>query len=237
MERRTLCSHPGRDMYDVLTSLHTHLHPKRYMEIGTWNGRSLSLASCASLAVDPHFNLVGNVVAQKPLCAFYQTTSDAFFQSHDPAQILGGLIDFAFLDGLHLFEALLRDFINTERSCRTNSVVALHDCIPPQLSWTARTPTPGEYWMGDVWKVPLVLRKYRPDLKIYALDSPPSGLILITNLDPGSSALSSRYYDILAEFRDLDLAALEPAVLAGMFQTMSTDLFETADQLSQYFWL
>jgi hypothetical protein len=164
-------------------------------------------------------------------------TSDDFFQSHDPAQILGGRIDFAFLDGLHLFEALLRDFTNTERFCRCNSVVALHDCIPPELSWTARTPPPGDYWMGDVWKVPLVLRKYRPDLKIYALDSPPSGLVLITNLDPGSSVLSSGYYDILTEFRELDLRALEPAAVAKIFQTMSTDLFDTAEQFSQYFWL
>jgi hypothetical protein len=237
VENRTLCSHDGRDIHEVLTSLHTHLRPVRYLEIGTWTGGSLALASCASLAIDPHFSLATDVVTQKPICALCQMTSDDFFRNHDPTQILGGPIDFAFLDGLHLFEALLRDFINTEKFCRRNSVVALHDCIPPLLAWAPRTPPPNDAWTGDVWKVPLILRKYRPELKIYPLNSPPSGLILITNLDPASSVLSSGNYDMVEEFRDLDLAALDPAALAEMFQTMSTDLFETAEQLSQYFWL
>jgi hypothetical protein len=232
-----LCSLEGRNLNEVLTSLHTHLRPKRYLEIGTWTGGSLALASCASLAIDPHFGLATDVVTVKPVCALYQMTSDDFFGNHDPTQVLGGPIDLAFLDGLHLFEALLRDFINTEKYCRRNSVIVLHDCIPPVLAWTPRTPPPGDAWTGDVWKVPLILRKYRPELKIYPLDSPPSGVVLITNLDPASSVLSGGYYDIVEEFRGLDLATLEPAVRAEVFRTMSTDLFETAEQLSHYFWL
>lgn len=237
VEISTLCSHDGRTLHEVLATLHTHLRPRRYLEIGTWTGGSLALASCASLAIDPHFNLATDIMAKKPLCALCQMASDDFFRDHDPTRILGGPIDLAFLDGLHLFEALLRDFINTEKFCRRNSVVALHDCIPPLLAWAARTPPPNDAWTGDVWKVPLILRKYRPELKIYALDSPPSGLILITNLDPDCQTLANGYYDIVEEFRDLDLATLEPAALAQAFRTMSTEQFATAEQLAQYFWL
>ena len=60
----------------------------------------------------------------------YQITSDAFFKDVDAISSLGGSPDIAFLDGMHLFEFLLRDFYNTESICDPSSVMILHDCLP-----------------------------------------------------------------------------------------------------------
>jgi hypothetical protein len=208
------------------------------MEIGTWKGASLEVSKCASIAIDPHFELDTNVVGSTPFCGLYQMTSDDFFALHNPAQILGGEIDLAFLDGLHLFEALLRDFINTEKSSKRNSVLALHDCLPPDAAWTKReSPGDGGAWTGDVWKVPLILRKYRPDLKIYLFNSPPTGMVLVTNLDPHSDVLSKDYYEIIQEFRDLDLLSLVANEMAPSFEMIDTGEIASYHEISRYFWL
>ena len=62
-------------------------------------------------------------------------TSDEFFAKFDPRDALGSKIDLAFLDGQHLFEYVLRDFMNTEAVCEENSFILLHDCSPSTRGW------------------------------------------------------------------------------------------------------
>ncbi len=237
MSDRQIFAHKGSDAHEVLRYLHNYLRPKSYIEIGTWRGESLALASCASIAIDPKFDISTNVIGVKPLCALYQMDSDDFFASHDPTRILGRRIDLAFLDGLHLFESLLRDFINTEKFSNRNSVIALHDCLPPDPDWAHRSKPPGEPWTGDVWKVPLILKKYRPDLKIHLLNSFPTGLILITNLDRKASLLSKQYFNIVEEFSDLDLLEFGKNELQSSFRIMDTSAIDSPAKMSQLFWL
>lgn len=123
----------GEHYIATLQRLHEVLRPKTYLEIGVQLGDSLKLARCASIAIDPAFHIVpSNIegVFAKPELHFYQMGSDDFFGQHSPSQILGRTIDMAFLDGMHRCEYLLRDFINTERHCKRNSIIALHDCLP-----------------------------------------------------------------------------------------------------------
>ncbi len=190
--------HTGEFYHSILHRVHHALKPKTYFEIGTLHGTTFALAKCASLAVDPGFRLSCDVVGEKPACLMYQETSDDFFAKYNPEMLLGQKVDFAFLDGLHHFEYLLRDFMNIEPYCHANSIVALHDCIPTDLhvgrrnpSDPSRWPSPPhpEWWAGDVWKTLVILTRHRPDLKIYALDAPPTGLVLITNLDPSNNKL------------------------------------------------
>src|SRR5687767_12288135 len=109
---------------DVLLHLHRGLRPRTYLEVGTSIGRTIALASCASIAVDPAFRIEKlNVIQAKPLCLFFQMTSDDFFGKYDVVQLFGGRADLVFLDGLHLFECLLRDFTNTEKCCSERSIV------------------------------------------------------------------------------------------------------------------
>jgi len=207
-------AHAGTSYLGVLGTLHRVLQPETYFEIGVAAGYSLALAQCASIAVDPALKVGEFAIGKKPACHFFQMTSDLFFRHHDPRQILGQPIDFAFLDGLHYWEVLLRDFMNTEKVCNRRSVIALHDCVPTDVYAAERqddyerrktiSPRPND-WAGDVWKVLPVLRRFRPDLTVYVLDAPPTGLVLITGLDPTSSVLADSYFAILNEFRDVTL--------------------------------
>src|SRR3712207_5336295 len=86
----------------LLKAIHAHLRPKTYLEVGTESGVTLSIAQCASLAVDPAFQVRRDIIGRKPSLHIYQMTSDAFFREHDPTTILGDKVDLAFLDGMHL---------------------------------------------------------------------------------------------------------------------------------------
>lgn len=240
-----LPDHAGDSYISVLRRMHETLRPKTYLEIGTNTGDSLALSRSASIAIDPQFILNQNVMTGKPACHMFQMPSDEFFAQFRPQEILGGPIDLAFLDGMHLFEFLLRDFINTELHCRSNSVICLHDCIPSDAYITSRdeadkarhhSPHP-DWWTGDVWKVAAVLQKYRADLHIYAVDAPPTGLILITSLDPDSTTLSRGYFDIVREFRDLNLADYGIRRYVESLNVMSTARLATPGDVWRYFWI
>jgi hypothetical protein len=244
--RNELSPLTGEAYLPLLARLHRVLRPTRYLEIGSRTGDSLAVAQCASIAIDPAFNLAPRFFGKKPLCALYQTESDAFFRTVDPEAILGGKIDFAFLDGMHLAEFLLRDFANTERHCRRNSLIALHDCIPLDLIMTRRNAADRseadgsryhDWWTGDVWKTVAILRKYRPDLHIHAVDAIPTGLILITNLDPSSTFLTDHHHALAAEMLTLEFPGGSVAGYHEWLCLMPTQELATPDQITRFFWI
>jgi hypothetical protein len=181
------------DYLEVLRRLHQFLRPKTYLEIGTLSGRSLELAQCSTIAVDPHFAFDRNVLAGKPSCFLFQMTSDEFFSRYSPRELLGHQVEMAFLDGMHLAEFILRDFIQVEMNAGSNSLIILHDCFPGNVQMTSRVHEPGTAWTGDVWKILPILAKFRPELRIHALDAPPTGPAICTNLDSSSKTLKQSY--------------------------------------------
>jgi hypothetical protein len=232
----------GDNYLVLLRALHTILKPRTYFEIGSEAGISLSLAECASVAVDPAFGLKKDVIRRKPSLHLYHTTSDAFFRSVDPTAILGDKIELAFLDGMHLYEFLLRDFMNTERYCRRNSIIALHDCVPSDLLMTRRFQNNPEKtlppsWTGDVWKMVPILKKYRPDLAITVTDASPTGLVLITNLDPSSTVLGSSYADIIREMAEVDLASYGLDRFLDECALVPTGSLTEFEGMAKRFWL
>jgi hypothetical protein len=239
----------GHGYLQVLRTLHEVLQPRTYLEIGTFDGKSLALADCASLAVDPDFpfediELVRRIVA-KPRLLLFRMASDRFFQQHDPAALLGDKVQLAFLDGMHRCEFLLRDFINTERHCAPNSIIVLHDCLPPEepmtdRSYLARPPVEPHrqyWWAGDVWRTARLLRHVRPDLSFTTLDAPPTGLVLITNLDPASTALIDRYDEHVRTMLGWSLAEIGLAQHVAEMQVEPTSNYVTSEQLTTRFWL
>ena len=205
-----LYHHRGTLYYDVLGWIHAFRQTKRYLEIGSATGGSLQRANCATIAIDPRFAITTDVIGKKPALHLFQVGSDTFFAEQDPARLLGGPLDFAFLDGMHQFEFLLRDFMNAERCCEPGAVIALHDCLPIDRFMTDRiqrppsvpVARPPQWWTGDVYKVVEILRRFRPDLRITSLDAAPTGLVLCTNLDPSSTVLQQSYDAIVAEWQD-----------------------------------
>ena len=249
VKERCVLDHTGHHYATVLERLHKVLQPKSYLEIGVFTGQTLRLARCDSIAVDPQFkfdeaNYVREV-ANKPALHLFQRSSDDFFGSRSPTNILGRPIDMAFLDGMHRCEYLLRDFLNTEKHCRQNSIIGMHDCLPVDPSMTTRligaepslAPHRRGWWTGDVWRTALLLHRMRPDLEMTALDAAPTGLILVTNLDPHHTAISCSYRQYVREMMSYDLANIG---IQGFFDEIgieSTKVLATDDAITGRFWL
>ena len=185
----SLPDHGGRFHVDCLRLLHDRLQPETYPEIGTLHGLTLAFAQCASIAIDPDFQIDRTVIGRKRSLFLFQMTSDEFSCRHSAHAFLGEPVHLAFLDGMHLFEYLLRDFANTERCCLDK--------------WTRSRSRYPLWWTGDVWKSVCILRRYRPDLTIATFNAPPTGSILVSNLDPTSCVLDEHYGDTVAGFVDL----------------------------------
>jgi len=209
MARATL---PGDDYLAHLRRFHETLRPGVYVEIGVDAGRTLSLARppTRAIGVDPAAREVGVDFAADT--RLFPLESDAFFAAEAEEALAGDPIDLAFVDGLHLCEQALRDFIHVERHAARDSVVLFHDCLPLDRATASRTRRTG-FWTGDVWKIVPVLARYRPDLEIFVVPAYPTGLFVVTRLDPSSTELAGRFDSIVAEFspREWDDAARDPA--------------------------
>jgi hypothetical protein len=205
----------GEDYRGLLQRIHAHLRPRTYVEIGVAQGATIRLAGAQTLAIgiDPAPDLQGELPKNIQVA---QATSDEFFARSDVRDQLGGnAIDLAFIDGMHLFEFALRDFINIERHATPASVVLLHDCYPLNEVTAARQRVT-TFWTGDIWKLVLCLKKYRPDLRVNTLACPPSGIAVIRGLDPNNRVLRSQLDAVCREFIALPYGALGPDKRAAL---------------------
>lgn len=205
LQRKRLDGPPHNEFVLAVTKARSAMS---YIEIGVRDCLTFGPIGCASIGIDPAFRIKFQPMRQKPSMHLYQMTSDEYFRDHDPRVIFGRPVDVAFLDGLHLFDFLLRDFINTERICDRNSVILLDDCLPVNAEMTERQhrlnlrkdKEVAGWWTGDVWKVLNVLREYRPDLTVTPVDVSPTGSIVVTGVDPHSRVLANAYEEIIARF-------------------------------------
>ncbi|MBL9050209.1 MAG: class I SAM-dependent methyltransferase [Tabrizicola sp.] len=198
----------GLNYYRFLKSLHRQVLFDWYLEVGCRAGLSFAPVRGKTIAVDPYFRAELNIIGQKPALHVFQATSDDFFAGGFLRRN-GIKLGAAFLDGMHLFEYLLRDFINTEANADPNGVIMLHDCVPFSFEMTTRDleNLPNGPWTGDVWKLIPILQAYRPDLKLTVLDCRPTGVVCISNLNPKSQVLRKRYEKIVAEYLETDIEA------------------------------
>ncbi len=199
---------PGDHYVTWLERFHRHLSPAAYVEIGIASGGTLALArppTCA-IGIDP--DPAVNVPFQTET-HIYAETSDAFFaHARLPSILKGRRVGLAFIDGLHVFEQSLRDFINVEAVCDARSVVLMHDTAPLD-EITQRPQRQRRFYTGDVWKTVLCLKAVRPDLRIVTISTPWTGLTMITGLDPESRVLPNRFEEAVARFADTPYSEIE----------------------------
>jgi predicted O-methyltransferase YrrM len=191
---------PGPIYYQVLAAIHAHLQPSNYVEIGVDQGISLAqaLPQTLCIGIDPEPKIDRDL----PKAQIHPLTSDEFFARYDLSELLGGSVVLAFIDGLHLFEQVLTDFINLEAHSTPNTVVLLHDCIPLDEATASRERTT-DFYSGDVWKATMALKRRRPELDMVMVPTLPTGLCMVRRLDPTSRALERELPGIIAEYRDL----------------------------------
>jgi predicted O-methyltransferase YrrM len=179
--------------HEFLRRLHRQLKPKTYLEIGVNTGASLRLSRARSIAIDPEFKIVHPLRCNLVLA---KATSDDFFARDNAlAHFRGKPIDLAFIDGMHLFEFALRDFINVERATDWASVVVFDDMLPRNVQEAARDRVT-KAWTGDVYKVIPTLREYRPDLVLLPVNTQPTGVVVVLAPEPTSTVLTDKYDEI-----------------------------------------
>lgn len=212
-----------------MSALHRDLLFDWYLEVGCRTGRIFAPARGKTIAVDPFFRAEANIIGRKPALHVFQQTSDAFFASGF-LKALKVKLSFSFLDGMHLCEFLLRDFIATEKASDPKGVIALHDCCPFDHAMTTRdlSAIPKQAWTGDVWKLIPILKEHRPDLRLTVLDAAPTGLVLVSGLDPKSRVLERNYAQIVARYADLTLDAFGLDRFNALFDYTDTAQFMAA---------
>jgi hypothetical protein len=179
--------------HEFLAMLHANLKPRGYLEIGVLFGDSLRLAQCPAIGIDPDPRIRYHLSSHHVV----PTTSDDFFAGLWSGARIDDLdLDLAFIDGEHLYEYALRDFMNIERYSNPRTVVVFDDVLPRNQAEAAREQCPGD-WTGDVWKVPKLLRTYRPDLKILMVDTEPTGTCVVFGLNAESKKLHNMYNIIM----------------------------------------
>ncbi|MBU7574853.1 MAG: class I SAM-dependent methyltransferase [Hydrogenophaga sp.] len=210
---------PGPDYRHWLAWFHQQLKPRIYLELGVEHGHTLALAGPDTrvIGVDP--SPKGDPLSR---CAgpaqLHRCTSAEFFAD---VPVDSGLtdtgFDLAFIDGDHRFDTVLDDVIGAERLAAPGAVLLLHDTVPLTAETAGREHRTG-FHTGDGWKIVPCLRALRPDLRIVTLPTAPSGLTVVTGLDPSNTRLSERRAAIRESYARLppDAALQTPARMLAL---------------------
>ena len=131
---------------------------KSYLEIGV------------NTPAQPGYNWVGIEIELKHgvdpnVDTTYRMTSDEFFENKITQKY-----DIIFIDGLHIFEQVYRDIVNSIENLTDNGIIVVHDCNPV-TEITQRRERASDAWHGDVWKSIVKLRLENPDLDICTVDT------------------------------------------------------------------
>lgn len=212
---------PTMTRHDLLKGLHEVLSPRTYLEIGVNEGSSLTLSRAKSLGVDPDF------IVRRPLHCdldLVKAKSDEFFTRPDALAHFDGVpVDLAFIDGMHLSEFAVRDFINVERHLAPGGVTVFDDILPRNALEAARVRLTGA-WAGDVYKAVEIVARRRPDLVVVLINTWPTGTAVVVGADPSSEVLDQAYSSEVSYLEAPDpqsppqeymsrSAAVDPAVL------------------------
>ncbi|MDG1530610.1 MAG: class I SAM-dependent methyltransferase [Paracoccaceae bacterium] len=211
----------------VLSAIESENNVEWYLEIGSRSGASVARRNCSYIAVDPEFKIAADVFNSAPNMIFCQQISDDFFKD-DMLGKLNVRPDLTFIDGMHLFEFALRDFINAEKAMGTDGAICVHDVCPFSYEMTTRDVSyleKGLPWTGDVWKVIMVLLEMRPDLQIDVLNAHKTGLGCVRNLDSTSTVLQDNYDEIMDKFQNLELESIGAEGFYGLFELRDAQAF------------
>lgn len=180
--------------HEFLTALHSELAPRTYVETGVSYGMSLTLSRVPSVGIDPEFSVVAELQADIHLA---RTTSDEFFARKDPlAHLPVPVVDLGFIDGMHLSEYALRDYLALERFTLPTSVLAFDDMLPRSVNEAARRRHT-KYWTGDVYKAAQALRDLCPDVIVIEVDTTPTGVVVVLTPNAARGGVLPGYDDWL----------------------------------------
>ena len=134
--------------WDLIDYLNNKYSFSSYLEIGCNDDELFSRIKIKNkIGIDPVIG--GNM----------KITSDDFFLQNNLK------FDCVFIDGLHIYDQVKRDILNSSKFLNENGFILVHDCLPKSLSSQA-VPRYKLTWNGDVWKAIVDLRR-DPNLEIF----------------------------------------------------------------------
>lgn len=128
--------------YDLINFLITKHRYKNYLEIGTQNSICGSNVKCElKVGVDPApiDRVEGDFDTHNTM------TSDSFFNYNKSK------FDIIFIDGLHTYEQVRKDFVNSIDCLNEGGCIVLHDCLPTTEE-RAKSFNEGGIWNGDCYR-------------------------------------------------------------------------------------
>ena len=148
--------------WDLIKFLNTKYNYKNYLEIGCDQDKLFQRIDIKNkFGIDPVSG--GNI----------RKTSDDFFSTNKTK------FDLVFIDGLHEYEQVKKDILNSLKFLNPGGIVLVHDCLPESMSKQA-VPRYRSIWNGDVWKAIVDLR-CKENINIYTC-----------NIDQGISVIQNK---------------------------------------------
>ena len=174
---------------ELINYLIKKIDAQSYLEIGICDGSNHKKIQCKNkIGVDP--NSGSSEVT-------YQITSDTFFYHNK------GMFDVIFVDGLHVYEQVYKDIINSLKFLNKNGYVICHDMNPPTEQHQAvPRPIGQRQWNGDCWKAWARIRSERNDLTMHVVDMDwGCGVIKFGNQQPLLIDINKLNYEFLENNR------------------------------------
>lgn len=155
-----------------INALARRLGARRYLEIGVSKGNTFRAIEVAErTGVDPNFGFDTAEVANATT-HLHAMRSDAWFAETSA----GTSFDIVFIDGLHVFEQVVRDLTNTLARTSWRSAILIDDTVPVDVfsSLTSQRDAvrlreafggkSGAAWHGDVFKIVFLIHDFFPFL-------------------------------------------------------------------------
>ena len=152
--------HKKSSRFDIINKIIKKKKFESYLEIGCQSDVNFSKIIIKNkIGVDPQTG------------GTHRMTSDDFFKQNKST------FDLIFIDGLHVYEQVLKDIENSLKVLNDNGVILIHDCLPAKI-WHQTIPQTHSSWNGDVWKS-IVKSRTRIDIDTYTIEADQGlGLIL-----------------------------------------------------------
>ena len=152
--------HKKSSRFDIINKIIKKKKFESYLEIGCQSDVNFSKIIIKNkIGVDPQSG------------GTHRMTSDDFFKQNKST------FDLIFIDGLHVYEQVLKDIENSLKVLNENGVILIHDCLPAKI-WHQTIPQTHSSWNGDVWKS-IVKSRTRIDIDTYTIEADQGlGLIL-----------------------------------------------------------
>ena len=122
-----------------------------YLEIGCFDNQLFDHINIDKTGVDPFKG--GNI----------KLKSDQFFKINKKKY------DCIFIDGLHTYEQVKKDIVNSINCVDENGIIFIHDCLPNNV-YEQNVPRSTYIWNGDVWKA-IVEMRTKEDFQTYTINA------------------------------------------------------------------